>query len=799
MNEFGGQISFKELFDMHQRVQIPMIQRDYAQGRESEKEVRDEFLDVLYRALNLPPDDESLPLNLDFIYGSVEGDGQTKFLPLDGQQRLTTLFLLHWYLAWRDLCLEQFRSMFCPEGYSRFSYKVRPSSSEFFDALVGFVPEDAPDTVVSLSALLTNQSWYYRNWRLDPTVQSALSMLDAIHLRFKKTPDLFTRITSIEQPAITFQLLNLENFGLSDDLYIKMNARGKPLTAFENFKARFEQNLSGMFRGKSRKMRDQEVSVAEYFSRQMDAQWADFFWPYRDKKTNVFDEAVMNLFRTVILLTRAPEGESFIEDVSLLRDGWRKNSYSFFHQHGWLDLKFSEMLILVLDTWTNDNSGFALQLPDSRYFAERAAFTKGVTEPENFGYEELVQFFAYALFLKEYEGNIDSEAFQEWMRIVFNLSVNTEYNRPADLQRSFAGLLSLAPNMKNILRHFAYTEKPVAGFNQQQITEEKIKARLIVERPDWRPLIDQAEGHGYFRGQIDFLLDFSGVVAMASAGDTAWPNTDHPALQTQFSDFSLKAQAMFTSKGLNELPDFRWERALLCIGDYLLPRGSNHSFLINSQTEPVSWKRLLRDPGSSREMLHQLWDRIDGTSNLSEQLDAIISGAQNLEPWREAFVQTPEAIEYCYQRFIRRNSDHEVYLLQRKQMNGSHAELFTYCLYRNIMSALDDKGLLAPLRLLGYQSQIGTDIEPGISLQFLYGNDKLRFEIESRRGQFIIYIPSDRIAMHIPVETILRTTLGFEEQNSVYIKEVAPDRIEAAVLELSEKLGATPKPEQNTN
>lgn len=33
-------------------------------------------------------------INLDFIYGNLDGD---TFLPLDGQQRLTTLFLLHWY------------------------------------------------------------------------------------------------------------------------------------------------------------------------------------------------------------------------------------------------------------------------------------------------------------------------------------------------------------------------------------------------------------------------------------------------------------------------------------------------------------------------------------------------------------------------------------------------------------------------------------------------------------------------------------------------------------------------------
>ncbi|XUP88632.1 hypothetical protein B6672_009185 [Campylobacter jejuni] len=31
---------------------------------------------------------------LDFIYGSVKND---VFLPLDGQQRLTTIFLLYWY------------------------------------------------------------------------------------------------------------------------------------------------------------------------------------------------------------------------------------------------------------------------------------------------------------------------------------------------------------------------------------------------------------------------------------------------------------------------------------------------------------------------------------------------------------------------------------------------------------------------------------------------------------------------------------------------------------------------------
>jgi hypothetical protein len=98
----GNQVIYKQLLERHGRIRVPMIQRDYAQGRPAETEVREEFLKALQDALLKPADDSTLPLNLDFIYGSVEGDGETRFLPLDGQQRLTTLFLLHWYLAWKD-------------------------------------------------------------------------------------------------------------------------------------------------------------------------------------------------------------------------------------------------------------------------------------------------------------------------------------------------------------------------------------------------------------------------------------------------------------------------------------------------------------------------------------------------------------------------------------------------------------------------------------------------------------------------------------------------------------------------
>jgi uncharacterized protein with ParB-like and HNH nuclease domain len=88
MSDHGNvfeKLSFWNLLSLH-KVEIPIIQRDYAQGRESKQTVRERFLNALHKALN------GKAIELDFIYGDLHADA---FQPLDGQQRLTTLFLLH--------------------------------------------------------------------------------------------------------------------------------------------------------------------------------------------------------------------------------------------------------------------------------------------------------------------------------------------------------------------------------------------------------------------------------------------------------------------------------------------------------------------------------------------------------------------------------------------------------------------------------------------------------------------------------------------------------------------------------
>jgi uncharacterized protein with ParB-like and HNH nuclease domain len=85
----GKRLSFFQLFiENNYNIEIPIIQRDYAQGRKSTFEVRELFLQALFDYL-----EENIPnRDLDFVYGSTEQEGEIeKFIPLDGQQRFTTL------------------------------------------------------------------------------------------------------------------------------------------------------------------------------------------------------------------------------------------------------------------------------------------------------------------------------------------------------------------------------------------------------------------------------------------------------------------------------------------------------------------------------------------------------------------------------------------------------------------------------------------------------------------------------------------------------------------------------------
>lgn len=793
MSDSGAPLSFTLLLEKCQRIVIPQIQRDYAQGRDEESDVRNAFLAALQGALAKPVDDPSLPLNLDFIYGSMEGRDGKSFLPLDGQQRLTTLFLLHWYLAWRDGRLAEFRGTVWEQNHARFSYGVRPSSTEFFDALVQFTPAFAPEKVPSVRRLLEDQSWYFLYWRLDPTIQSALTMLDSMHERFRQSTGLYGRLVDRDQPAITFQLLQLEHFGLSDDLYIKMNARGKPLTPFETFKARFEELLTTLYPTERRTIDGAEFPVPQFFERRMDTQWTDFFWQYKNPASQSFDDAVMNLVWALIRISLDPAHARFNDNTSLLRTREIAASYTAFHDRGWLTRTLADNLICLLEVWSAGGGKLTPQLPNPRYFDEAAFFKKAITNPSGLEYSELARLAGMVAYLRAHEGAVDAAELQEWMRVVYNLVENSNIERPDDLGRSLAGLQKLAPHSRQILQHLAESSAEPEGFYLQQTREEILKARLILSHPDWRTRIETAEQHGYFRGQIEFLLDFAGASTSATQSPVRdWPASRHADIQAAFDDVLAKAQQTFNAYGLVEFSGHAhlWQRAMLTIGDYLIAGSSNHSFA----TDPVgnwdSWKRFLR--GTTRDYLKTLWSKLDLHNPLVPQLQQLIDDSRGMEPWREAIVKHPLVIDYCLEREVRRRAGvEEIYLLKKKQMNGAHAELFSYALYLEL-STTAGKASLAPLMLGDYVSVTMTDAEPCVRLSNYRAPSLLVFDVYSARGAFSIRTARAPLAAVAGAETLLKETLAFSTSAEFLHRSASRSEIGDVLQQLAAALNDLP-------
>lgn len=272
------------------RIEIPLIQRDYAQGRPGARvqTIRHDFLDALIEALG-----GGEPVDLDFVYGEIE---ESVLKPLDGQQRLTTLFLLHWYLAARTQRLAEM------ERILRLTYATRPTAELFCRELVS-PKHPLTDEFALPSEWIMNQSWYLYAWRHDPTVQAMLVMLDAIHDRLGQAridlEEAWRRLIDGDRPAVSFYFLPIDDMPSGDELYIKMNSRGKPLTDFENFKARFEKLLAG---GTDAKRFDRIIH-------KIDGAWTDVLWQFNGGDDLVDDE-FLRYFEFVVEVCEWRDGET---------------------------------------------------------------------------------------------------------------------------------------------------------------------------------------------------------------------------------------------------------------------------------------------------------------------------------------------------------------------------------------------------------------------------------------------------------------------------------------------------------
>lgn len=752
----GQRLSFIQLFrDYDLSIEIPIIQRDYAQGRQQAKEVRETFLLALFNYL-----ESNRPFNdLDFVYGSI-GKSQ-KFIPLDGQQRLTTLFLLHWYLAVSADEQQEFRNVICRGELSRFTYETRSSSREFCDALVthqfnyGLIKDSTSEKAISV--VLQDQPWFFMSWCFDPTIQAMLNMLDAIHLKFRGFPEFYQRLTAPDSPVITFRFLNLEEFSLTDDLYIKMNARGKPLTPFENFKAKLEQKIQGFLEPwpSSYKLsfKTEPVSGYDYFIHKIDNEWADVFWPFRNTASvdNTFDDELMNFIGLFIAQHYSLQLGVDVEDVQgRLYDGAQVKSLSLddYDKANILSQSLLVKLIAVLDFLSakqSQQSGIARYLPDNPYYQEIDIFKKVLSNSTS--YPEKIRFFAF--YSAVAYGKRDQELL-ELMRVVFNLTEHPRIVEVKDYQPALVSMNELLRHQKPIL-DLLRENIEITAFSKPQIFEEKLKAHLLMKSRDWRNDILQLEQHATFQGQIGFVLQFAGLVDyFLKYNHVAWEALDtHFHEKFKFYAFSAAQTFAALAKGSQSI-NYAWERAVLCKGMYFIQKDNKynmlHSTRVSNARRDYSWYRLLRlslvksDEWNQKQgFVQQVFDDpLFDPANVVQSLERICSSTLKLEEfnendWRHLLIASPFLFDVSEQGFVVLEKK-TLLLMHQSQRNHNHTEVVTYYFKQKLE---DESFATAPFGGPEYSALRGSGCEPGITLRwFRFGSSYYKLDITYAESLF---------------------------------------------------------------
>jgi hypothetical protein len=546
------------------KIEIPMIQRDYAQGRDTEKDVRKRFLDAIFNAIT-----GGEILEMDFVYGSVyesknEKDGKCiivrNFIPLDGQQRLTTLFLMYWYIGARELRGEKLTETMV--YLNKFSYSTRTSSRKFcenitekYTAIVPRLADYSPREIIS------NFSWFYSAYEKDPTVKAMLNMLEEIHTRYSEMgcSGLFDGLDNLK-----FYVLPLDGFNLTEELYVKMNARGKSLTDFENFKADFIKWMKSNKNDEKEQFK-KEVEIDDrrmpYFmaiSQKIDNVWTNIFWqeikklPEEELKPYgyVVDPYYMRFFNRYLcnLVIQNSDNAETVENDNTFRYFYGNNGddqnitfRSFERYEKLLSLDVVERIEIILDGLSGNMDILRLYInPAWEEQKNWNMFDKSITQRQR------IAFYATTLYI-ENNDVFEEDAYANWMRFVWNLIVDSTIRSIPAMIRAMKQIKEFSVWSGDILSRLSVINE--CEVIESKMDEEATKARLIRKGQGvWVDVIKRAESHSLFKGEIRFLL----------------PCADN----TTVKDFSLAlnaAERIFANNTFedNDRNNYLWIRATL--------------------------------------------------------------------------------------------------------------------------------------------------------------------------------------------------------------------------------------------
>lgn len=577
MNSIGKQLTFWKLINEY-KIVVPKIQRDYIQGRNNDvvKRNREEFINELIDSLV-----KNKSMSLNFVYGTMPNNNE--FIPIDGQQRLTTLFLLHLYILAKKDDIDKIRIL-----QKKFSYETRYTTNRFLEVLSNDLPRLVKDDK-DLDVKIRNSGWYVSTWENNPNIVSCIVMLQLINNcyneKIKNEADLLNKIANLlidDNCPITFMWLQLPNsFGSDNQLYIRMNSRGKQLTDFENFKAElYEKILKN-----EDKTNLSKIEKIDAFKEKIDGDWYSMFWNANlckednhdeeniEIRATLIDSLLQHIFHWTIVssiclnktvnlsLLRKEEKESqklgiysrlqpscdikkiyiddYIELYKSIETGEEKRFFDDIMDNFAITLDFMKLL--------KDKSIFTFLINDifQINYGKKDSYVYTIRQ-----YGARVLLYSITKFAKDHDLNDENiiNDFKSWYRVVLNLVSTQEIDSPEDFQSAIKALnecdFKACEDVNRSLKAWLVQlqKDKNTAFRSAQVKEEILKLDLI-GNDGWKEAILSAENtdfdsdyksRDYFRGQIGFLLHMAEV----------YKDDDSSSLSIKLGNFKYYSEAV---------------------------------------------------------------------------------------------------------------------------------------------------------------------------------------------------------------------------------------------------------------
>lgn len=283
----AGKYTIKDFFlnrYVHQII-IPEIQRDYVWEEEQVLALMDSIENDYRRYLQMQipvisSEDKQLEddfrkyyrkrycsSNIGFIYAYTDNQISGKYFLIDGQQRITTIYLILLALASDANTLrERFSGTYKTEDSLKLDYKVRESAHNFISEFASHLLIGKDD--------FENQNWYFESiYNADKTIVNLLNNYKSIKTRISvNSIELREQFYDYVENFVEFWYFDTNISQQGEELYIYMNARGEQMEENESIKADLLGKLS-------------DLSEKNIYGKKWEG-WQDFFWTKRGKNEN---------------------------------------------------------------------------------------------------------------------------------------------------------------------------------------------------------------------------------------------------------------------------------------------------------------------------------------------------------------------------------------------------------------------------------------------------------------------------------------------------------------------------------